>query len=57
MRIIALIGFGLLLTGCGGGVSCVETNPDTGEKTCTDYEYSSSCPGGEVQVESCDGYR
>lgn len=57
MKISAIFAFGLLLTGCGGGVSCVETNPDTGEKTCTTYEYSDSCPDGETQVDNCDAYQ
>lgn len=56
MRIITLFCFALLLNGCGGGVSCVEVNPDTGEETCTYYEYSTSCPDGKKQVENCDAY-
>lgn len=56
MRKIAVFAFGLLLAGCGGGVSCVSTDPETGEEICTTDEYASSCPDGTTQVESCDGY-
>lgn len=50
MKILVLLGIGLLLSGC---VNCTSTDPDTGDLICTTYDTLDACPDGETEVESC----